>query len=373
MKRGRFACLLLAALLLCSLVPETGRAEPTVYFTAVNDQILDLSDSTMPFWSNGRLYVPDTAVSGTDLGVFYARSRDKKTAVVYRQGSALTFDLSAGTVSDQSGRQYGMPAVVRGSVVFLPVELLTQFFSLDYSYTRVTYGYLVRLKSDAVVLSDAKFIEAAALSMEQRYTEYMKTYRGGDGSADTLNAADDSFERAYPVVRVTDAAVSAALLDALAAADCRATFLFPEKQLTGSDDLLRRLLVSGSAVALGIDASGGSAKTLSGIERANRALWSAANAKTRLVCLSGASEETVRAVENAGYCLVSFDLDYSEALPSVSRMAGSILTKVRSGGCAVYLGADAGVQESWAQLLSRLRAGGYPVSQLNELSARREA
>ena len=373
MKRGRFICLLLVVLLLCSLAPEPGRAEPTVYFTAVNDQILDLSDSTMPFWSNGRLYVPDTTVSGTDLGVFYARSRDKKTAVVYRQGSALTFDLSAGTVSDQSGRQYSAPAVVRGSVVFLPVELLTQFFSLDYSYTRVTYGYLVRLKSDAVVLSDAKFIEAAALSMEQRYIEYMKTYRDSEDTVDPPDPTDDSFERAYPVVRVTDAAVCAELLDALAAADCRATFLFPEKQLSGSDDLLRRLLVSGSAIALGIDASDGSAKTLSSIERANGVLWSAGNAKTRLVCLSGASEETVRAVENAGYCLVSFDLDYSKVLPSVSQAAGNILTKVRSGGCAVYLGADSDVQEVWTQLLSRLRASGYPVSQLNELSAQREA
>ena len=218
MKHRRLLCLLLALLLLCTLAPGTGSAEPTVYFTSVNDQLLpDLSDDTMPFWSGGRLYVPYTAVSGTDLGVFYARSRDAKTAVVYRQGSALTFDLSAGTATDQSGRQYGSPAIVRGDVVFLPVELLTQFFSLDYSYTRVNYGYLVRLKSDTVVLSDAKFIEAAASSMEQRYNEYMKTYNSGrnDDNTPSVNT-DDSVDRAYLLVRVTDAASGGALLDALA-------------------------------------------------------------------------------------------------------------------------------------------------------------
>ena len=175
MKSKRFLCLLLVLLMVFSLTPSETRAETTVYFTAVNDQLLpDLSDETMPFWSGGRLYVPSTVITGTDLGLFYSRSRDKSTAVVYRQGSALTFNFAAGTVADQNDRQYSGPAIVRSDVVFLPLDLLTQFFSLDYSYTRVTYGYLVRVKSDTVVLSDAKFIDAAAMSMEQRYNEYMK-------------------------------------------------------------------------------------------------------------------------------------------------------------------------------------------------------
>ena len=85
MKEKRFLCLLLATLLLFTLAPAKTEAETTVYFTAVNDQLLpDLSDGTMPFWSGGRLYVPYTAIAGTDLGLFYSRSRDKSTAVVYR-------------------------------------------------------------------------------------------------------------------------------------------------------------------------------------------------------------------------------------------------------------------------------------------------
>ena len=138
MKGKRIFCLLLSALLLFSLAPGAARADTTVYFTAVNDQLLSLSDDTMPFWSGGRLYLSSTAISGSDLGVFYSRSRDKQTVVVYRQGSALTFDLSSGAVNDQSGRQYGGSAIVRGDVVFLPIELLTQFFVLDYRYTRIS-------------------------------------------------------------------------------------------------------------------------------------------------------------------------------------------------------------------------------------------
>lgn len=70
MKSKRFLCLLLVLLMVFSLTPSETRAETTVYFTAVNDQLLpDLSDETMPFWSGGRLYVPSTVITGTDLGL----------------------------------------------------------------------------------------------------------------------------------------------------------------------------------------------------------------------------------------------------------------------------------------------------------------
>lgn len=218
MKSKRFLCLLLVLLMVFSLTPSETRAETTVYFTAVNDQLLpDLSDETMPFWSGGRLYVPSTVITGTDLGLFYSRSRDKSTAVVYRQGSALTFNFAAGTVADQNDRQYSGPAIVRSDVVFLPLDLLTQFFSLDYSYTRVTYGYLVRVKSDTVVLSDAKFIDAAAMSMEQRYNEYMKTHSDSNDPGNTPDQnTDGDRDLVCLALRVTDEESANVLLGTLA-------------------------------------------------------------------------------------------------------------------------------------------------------------
>ena len=222
MKSKRFLCLLLVLLMVFSLTPSETRAETTVYFTAVNDQLLpDLSDETMPFWSGGRLYVPSTVITGTDLGLFYSRSRDKSTAVVYRQGSALTFNFAAGTVADQNDRQYSGPAIVRSDVVFLPLDLLTQFFSLDYSYTRVTYGYLVRVKSDTVVLSDAKFIDAAAMSMEQRYNEYMKTHSDSNDPGNTPDQnTDGDRDLVCLALRVTDEESANVLLDTLAERQC---------------------------------------------------------------------------------------------------------------------------------------------------------
>ena len=375
MKSKRFLCLLLVLLMVFSLTPSETRAETTVYFTAVNDQLLpDLSDETMPFWSGGRLYIPSTVITGTDLGLFYSRSRDKSTAVVYRQGSALTFNFAAGTVADQNDRQYSGPAIVRSDVVFLPLDLLTQFFSLDYSYTRVTYGYLVRVKSDTVVLSDAKFIDAAAMSMEQRYNEYMKTHSESNDSGNTPNQnTDGDRDLVCLALRVTDEESANALLDTLASNNATATFLFSEEQLSSLGDLLRRVVISGNAAALRIDASGGSSRTVSAIERANNALWAACNEKARLVALYGASDKTLRAVRAAGYCPIDFDLDYSGGLPTAAQAASSIARQARSGGCTAYLGADTAVQADWSTLLSRLRSSSRLITALNELAVTKDA
>ena len=375
MKGKRFFCLLLILLMIFSLAPDKTSAETTVYFTAVNDQLLpDLSDETMPFWSGGQLYVPSAVITGTDLGLFYSRSRDKSTAVVYRQGSALTFNFSAGTIIDQNDHQYSGSAIVRGDVVFLPLALLAQFFSLDYSYTRVTYGYLVRVKSDTVVLSDAKFIEAATMSMEQRYNEYIKSHNEADNPGDTPDTStSNDRSHVYLALRVTDASVTGELLDALTDESASATFLFAEESISPLGDLLRRIIVSGNTAALRIDASGGSSRTISAIERANSALWAACNEKTRLVSLYGASDETLRAVRAAGYCPILFDLDYSTDMPSTALAANNILRQARSGSCTVYLGADTAVQENWSLLLSRLHASSRSTAALNEIAAANEA
>ena len=82
-------------------------------------------------------------------------------------------------------------------------------------------------------------------------------------------------------------------------------------------------------------------------------------------------QEIVAAVQNAGYCPIVFDLDYSAGLPSVSRAVSAMQRATR--GCTVLLGDDTSVQEDWTSLLTRLHANGLPITALNELSARGSA
>ena len=73
--KKRIAALVLALVLMCQLTSGPAQAVENVYFTAINDNMLPLSEESMPFWSNGYLYVdssiftmaPNTA--GKVLGI----------------------------------------------------------------------------------------------------------------------------------------------------------------------------------------------------------------------------------------------------------------------------------------------------------------
>ena len=74
----KMLCALLCILMLCSLVPPETAASPTVYFSAVNDTLLDLSDETMPLWSGGRLYVTYASAWKSDLGISYSYNKKQE-------------------------------------------------------------------------------------------------------------------------------------------------------------------------------------------------------------------------------------------------------------------------------------------------------
>ncbi len=372
----RLICLVLAALLAAGLASEWAVAADTVYFTAVNDQLLPLADETMPFWSGGLLYVASTAFDGNDLGVFYSRSRDKLTAVLYTQrGGAMICDFAAGTIYDSSSkRTLGGSALDRGGVVFLPLTVVCSFFGLDYSTIRVSYGYLVRIKSASVVLSDASFVDAASAAMAQRYARYQRAKETASTPQETTappggtTTAEPSPRTVYFVFEAADSALAAQTLDAVGAG-C-AAFLFAPHSIPGAGDLLRRLAAGAGSVALRVDASGGAENTLAQIVDGNEALWAAANVKTRLVRLDGADEETERSVVEAGYCPLHYALDYGEAA-SISRMSTRILSAAdaNGGSCCVFLGADAAAPGTLNSLLVALHAGNCTPARLNETVA----
>lgn len=197
----------------------------------------------------------------------------------------------------------------------------------------MTYGYLVRVKSDTVVLSDAKFIDAAAMSMEQRYNEYMKTHSESNDPGNTPDQnTDGDRDLVCLALRVTDEESANALLDTLASNNATATFLFSEEQLSSLGDLLRRVVISGNAAALRIDASGGQ---LTHGQR-DRARKQRAMGRVQRKS-AGSSRSTARRtkrcapVRAAGYCPIDFDLDYSGGLPTAAQAASGIARQARSG------------------------------------------
>lgn len=367
----RALCLVFALLLLASLAPKGARAAEDVCFLAANEKLFPLSDDTMPFWSGGALYVPHTLMDGGDLGVHYSRNMEKQVLTAYNLHSgAITFDFAAGTIETNTLKTIPGSAIVRGGVVFLPVSVLCDFFELDYIYTRVTYGYLLRVKTRSDTFSNDRFIDAASMPMAQRYAQYEKAHAPADNPEGPSGSGQKEQETAqrtvYLVIESTSPEHTLPILDG--ASSARTAFLFAPQDLDGADDLLRRLAALGSPVVLRADASGGPESALEEIERYNRALWNAANIKTRLVVLDGASEETALAVLDAGYCPLRFALDFGGGLPSVSRASSRIFSAADAnhGVCCVFLGADEAVSGSLSSLAASLRAGNCTLARLNE-------
>ncbi len=375
-KKNRLSGLLLALLLLGSLLPLGSTAASTVYFTSVNDTIRDLNDETMPFWADGMLYVPNTAIdTGSmpkELGIYSSYNREKQLVTLVKSRKVLIFDIAAGTVTDNNEEEYPGRAIVRGGYAFLPVDTVAKYFGLSYSCTKVTYGYLVRIRSDAAVLSDSKFIDAAATPMAERYRQYEKAHQ--PAVEEPVKTEPEEEERpterttAYLVVEATDAASAERILRAAGAGNV--TFLLGEKALSGNDDLLRRIIISGSAAALCVDAAQDAEHTLAAIERANELLWIAGNTKTRLVYLKGGSDAVTAEVRDAGYCTLSFDLNYSGGLPSAANTANAILSKTEhKGRCTVFMGSDERAASLLTGMISRLTAESCTLRRLNELTA----
>ena len=255
---GRLAVLLVCLGLL--IPPPAAAAE--VCFTAVNDNVLPLTADTMPIWYKSLIYVPytvfDSGSTGVDLGLSSTYDPSTATVSVYNLRQILAFDLNAGTCRDlATDTYYDVRAVMRNGRPYVPLNTVCTFFGLSRSYNSIRQGYLLRIKNEAVVLSDSKFIEAAENLLNMRLREYNRSLNPGSDTPSTpstdpaveepVTASDVSV---YLAFRCTDGDSLADLLDALDAKAAYAVFFLTPQVLEEHGDLVRRMLGEGHSVGL---------------------------------------------------------------------------------------------------------------------------
>lgn len=374
MTRGkRLLSLLLSVLMLCTLLPPRASAAPTLYFTAVNDRMCDLSDETMPFWQNGLLYVAGATVDGPDdLGIRYSYNQEKSVAILYKGQRVLYCDLTAGTMeNNRTGEQYAGSPIVRSGMVFFPITALAKMFDLKYSSTKIAYGYLLRIRDDNAVLSDEYFIDAATDPIQKRYAQYERAHAAAEQENETPAQVETPVRRddltVYLLLPAANGSMLTQLLSTLENYQSHATLLLTPELLESVGDGVRRAAATGNAVALCISA-GTADEALAQIERGNDALWRAASLRTRLVYLESADKTLRAAVVGAGYCPLT--VNRSVFTSSGSYWADTALKWAeRSGSVRLYLGAESGVSSALGTALSRLRAENCTIAALNEVTA----
>ena len=372
-RRKRLLSLLLSVLMLCTLLPPRASAAPTLYFTAVNDRMCDLSDETMPFWQNGLLYVAGATVDGPDdLGIRYSYNQEKSVAILYKGQRVLYCDLTAGTMeNNRTGEQYAGSPIVRSGMVFFPITALAKMFDLKYSSTKIAYGYLLRIRDDNAVLSDEYFIDAATDPIQKRYAQYERAHAAAEQENETPAQVETPVRRddltAYLLLPAANGFMLTQLLSTLENYQSHATLLLTPELPESAGDGVRRAAATGNAVALRIDAAT-AAEALAQIERGNDALWRAASLRTRLVYLESADKTLRAAVVGAGYCPIT--INTSDFTRSGTHWADTALKWAgRSTSVRLYLGAESGVSSALGTALGRLRAENCTIAALNEVTA----
>ena len=312
--------LLCVAMLFALSLPVSGAS--TVYLMAVNDKVHETTADNMPMMVDGTLYIPYTMlspqVSGINLGVRAQYSASRNTLTLTSTGVTVTFDTRNNTAVDASSGSLNVRAMVRNSMVYLPIAWLCDYFpDLDYSLTRTSYYTLVRLTSSAVILTDAQFLDAADNLLRENLARYQASLStpspsvspSSSPSAQPSPSPSPSAQQPKPLVylafRWGDHAENAA--SALEERDQRGLFLFSVDELTGQDKLIRRLVGQGHQIGLVLTGSD-LTDCLDQWERGRYFLAQIASCTTVIASAGELDSDGRRALEEAGCALWSATL-----------------------------------------------------------------
>lgn len=382
MKRWKRSAALVLVLTMLVTLLNTAQAAGNIYLTAVNENLLELTSDTMPTWSNGVLYVPytvfDGSYTGINLGISSSYSRDEGTVTLYTLQQMVVFDLNRGTCYNPLTEQtLSGKAILRNGRPYVPVAAVCSYFGLTYSIIDIDEGYIVRIKSSGVVLSDYSFVDSAQNSIRNRIRDYNQanqsqptpgvlppTYNPEEPDTD-ITVPDDPVDAdvipTYLAFSCEDSQGLSEILDTLDSRNQRAIFFFDAQGLEREDDLIFRIL--GSGYSIGLIAQGRSTSATNRLlEEANQTLSQVAYTRTSVVLVPESQREELEA---EGWICWN---ETASAVPTqgvgTNTYANQVLKRISGNHARVYLTLDASSETARVlpTLLRRLSEEGYGVS-----------
>jgi hypothetical protein len=377
-RRKWIAWLLTLAVCLGVLAPVRASAAD-LYFTSINDNLLPLTADTMPLWNSGGLYVPYTVFdkdsTGVDLGLFSSYNRTENKVTVFNLRQILVFALNSDTCRDDlTGEMYNARVIVRNGRPYLPVRTVCSFFNgLSYTCSVISQGYLVRIKNESVVLTDAKFIDAAQDLINRRLREYNQSLNPTPATTPTpepVTPATPATEpeeteeptdvQTYLAFRCPSGDSVAAIADTLDRAGVSGLFFLAPSVLEDGS-LVRRLLGTGHSV--GILAEGEDLSQTQGqLAQGNRLLEQLTYTRTTLAY---APQDQRSGLEAEGWVCWNETLALSPtATVGVNTFAANTLRRLEGRTRSTYLTMDGTehTQRVLATLLRQLSSQHFVVS-----------
>ncbi|MDR1217883.1 MAG: hypothetical protein LBJ99_04755 [Oscillospiraceae bacterium] len=267
-------------------------------FTAVTDTLMPLRSGTLPTYFGSVLYVPYNIFSYA--GVYNTRSTVDNVACLYNGRSRLDFYIGSATY-DQDGKFFdGVIARYSGSVIFVPINFVCEFFGLMYTVTPQEPASILRITSSDAVYSDKTFANRFRSQMRESYEEYTGA-RETPPAATPTQTPPESGLTPTPTPVPTDEDITLyllfydlgggaadSILDALDVSGYRGCFFVTEEEAARYPDIVRRAV--GSGHAMGVLLGDGGYSEYAGT---SELLFEAAKVKTVLV-----AADTAESVDN---------------------------------------------------------------------------
>ena len=323
----RLFCALAAVALLFALsIPATEASGDDYYFVSLNDKLLPLSSTYMPFLlrttRGSTLYIPitifDSRNTGVDLGV-YSGGDGNPTITLYSRSKSILFDLEQGTTTADDGQPLLCMALWRNGRVYVPANYICNYFGLTCSMLSTAYGDMVRITNGNQSLSNAQFVDAAASSMKYFLNEYTAATQPSPSPSDptsttptvpTVPTVPDPEEtepldpdsiRVSLAFRCSDPVSTGALLDQLETNGITALLLFSPDEVEEQSAQLRRAAAAGHTIGLWLKGSPSTKEALDTLEGANRLLRTICQVKSRIFYAPEGSPELMQYLSGQGW------------------------------------------------------------------------
>lgn len=361
--KKKLTALVLCVLLMAQLAVPAAQAEQDVYFVAAHNEVQPVSDETMPFWSDGYLYIPASIFTGSvreNLGLAFTYVESERTGLLYRDARQfLQFDLEEGYTLDNKGQITYPGGIMRSGQFFVSAYQIAKYFGLIYTVIEVEHGHLVWLREEDFGLTDREFANAASYMISQQYTAYIKSKPTEvpppsvtpstpntptppiDPVTPELPESTPSGQKVYLCLEAGED--TGAMLDALDYYGAQAAFFCDAAFLAEQGSLLRRMTAAGHTIALLVDAEEDAPSVEEQLAQGNALLKQATCGGTRLVRLKngGAAEE--EAVRAAGFRRLGAVLDRSGHSLRTASHARTLLQRLdaQETRTVVWLGSSA--------------------------------
>ena len=272
--------LALACLLTCVLGAS---AAASLCFVAVNDTIpLTLSGSDTPYYSGGVLYLPYSSLHAAPAGIITSYNSEEGTLVIFNRSARLTYDLNAGTLTDENDVQGPVSVAYRGGMLYIPASGLSHFGIQVSLLTSATGETILRFTDGTQVYDDSLFVDKAANLIaylkEQNQSEEQPENNNPQQPQNDPPVSPPETVPAEVYLAFAGDAVSTETLEHLEQLEIRAAFFLTAYQLQDRE-LVRQLYAAGHTVAIAVEEG-----ALDGqLQSANEALDAALFYRTVLV------------------------------------------------------------------------------------------